>query len=65
METMRSEEPPPIDDKIQAMETFVASESATNFKGFGALHSIVLNINNGMLCFDVQTQVGQMYDELQ
>ena len=66
MGTMRIEEEPPIDDKIQAMETFVAFVSAIDFKSFGALHSIVLDdINNELICSNVQTQAGQMYDELQ
>ena len=37
METMRIEEEPPIDDEIQPIETFVESESATDFKGFEAI----------------------------
>ena len=31
-------------------------ESATNFIGFEALHNIVLDIDNQILCFDVQTE---------
>ena len=58
------EEEPPIDDKIQPIETFAKSESATNFKTFEALHNIVLNIDNQLLCSNVQTKVEQMYDEL-
>ena len=46
------------------METFVESESANDFKGFEALHNIVLDIDGQLLCSDVQTEVGQMYDEL-
>ena len=43
METMRMEgEEPPIDDEIQAMETFVTSENPTDFKGFGAIHNTIL-----------------------
>ena len=64
LETMRSEEEPPIDDGIQPIERFVEFKSATDFKGFGALHNIVLDINNQLLWSDVQTEAGQMYDEL-
>ena len=59
-----SEEEPPIDDEVQLIETFVESKSATDFKGFEALHNIVLDIDNQLLCSDVQTKAGQMYDEL-
>ena len=64
LETMQIEEESPIDDEIQPIETFVEVESATNFKGFEALHNIVLDIDDQLLCSDVQTEVGQMYDEL-
>ena len=46
------------------MKTFIKFESVTNFKGFEALHNIVLDIDNQFLCSDVQTEAGQMYDEL-
>ena len=55
---------PPIDDGIQPIETFVEYESATNFKGFEALHNIVLDIDNRLLCSDVQMEAGEVYDEL-
>ena len=58
------EEEPPIDDKIEPIETFGESESATDFKGFQALHNIVLDIDDQLLCSDVQTEARQMYDEL-
>ena len=45
-------------------ETFVEFESATDFKGFEALHNTVLDIADQLLCSDVQTKVGQMYAEL-
>ena len=64
LETVRIEEEKPIDDEIQPIKTFFEFESATDFKGFEALHNIVLNIINQMLCSDVQTEVGHMYDEL-
>ena len=51
-------------NQIQPIETFAESESATNFKGFEVLHSIVIDIDNQLLCFDVQTEVGQIYDEV-
>ena len=51
-------------NEIQPIETFVESESATDFKGFEALHNIVLDIDDQLLCSDVQTEAGQMYDEL-
>ena len=44
MEMMRIEEPP-IDDEIQPIETFVESESATDFKGFEVLRSLTSTIN--------------------
>ena len=65
MKTMGIEEEPPIKDEFQLIETFVVSESAANFKGFEALHNIVLDIDNQLYCSDVQTEVGQIYDELQ
>ena len=49
---------------IQAIETFVESESTTNFKGFEALHNIVLDIDGELFCSHVQTEVGQMHDDL-
>ena len=51
-------------NKIQPIETFAESESATYFKGFEALHNIVLDIDDQLLCSDVQTEAGHMYDEL-
>ena len=53
-----------IYDEIQPIETFVEFESVTDFKGFEALHNIVIDIDNQLLCFDVQTKVGQMYEKL-
>ena len=41
------------------------SKNATDFKGFEALHNTVLDINDQLLCSDVHTEVGQIYDELQ
>ena len=58
LETMRTEEEPPIGDEIQPIETFAAFESATDFKGFGALHNTVLDIDDQLLCFALQTEVG-------
>ena len=43
-------------NEIQPMKTFVESKSATDFKGFEALHKIVLDIDDQLLCFDVQTE---------
>ena len=60
LETIRIKEEPPIDDEIQPIETFVEYESATNFKGFEALHNIVLDIDDILLCSNVQAEVGQM-----
>ena len=50
--------------EIQPIETLAKFESATNFKGFEALHNVVLHIDDQLLCFKVQTEAGQMYDEL-
>ena len=58
LEMIRIEEEPPIDDEIQPIETFVEYESATDFKGFEALHNSVLGIDDQLLCFDVQTEAG-------
>ena len=62
LETMRiEEEPAGFDDEIQLVETIAAFESATGFKGFEALQSIVLN---QLRCSNVQTEARQhMYDE--
>ena len=65
METMRIEEGPHVNDKIEPAEKYVGLKSVIDFKGFEALHNIVLDIDNQLLCSDVQTEVGQMYDELQ
>ena len=46
------------------IETFVECESATDFKAFEALHNIVLDIGDRLLCSDVRTEAQQMYDEL-
>ena len=57
METMQIEEEPRIDDGIQHIDTFVKFESPTNFKGFEALHNIVLNIDEvQLLCSDFQME---------
>ena len=61
---MRIEEPS-INDDIQPIETFVEFEIVVDFKDFEALHITVLDIDNQLLCSDVQTKVGQIYDELQ
>ena len=58
LETLRIEEPPPIDDEIQPIKTLVECESATGFKGFVALHNNVLDIDDQSLCSDVQLEVG-------
>ena len=39
------EEEPPINDKIQPIETFAEYESATNFKGFEALLTLTSTTN--------------------
>ena len=64
LKTMQIEGEQPINDEIQPIETFVEFESATNFKGFEAPHNIVLGMDDQLLCSDVQTEVGQIYDEL-
>ena len=51
-------------NEIQLLETFVESESATNFKGFEALHNNVLDTDDQSLCSNVQMEAEQMYDEL-
>ena len=53
-----------VDDEIQFTKEFVESKSITNFKGFEALHNIVLDIYDQWLRSDVQTEARQMYDEL-
>ena len=50
--------------EAQRCEIIVGTESATDFKGIEALPRIVLDINDQLLCSDVQTEVEQMYDEL-
>ena len=51
LEMMEIEEEPPMDDEIHPM-----TKSATDFKGFETLHNIVLNIDDQLLCYDVQTE---------
>ena len=58
LETMRIEEESPINDVIQPIETFVTFESAPDFKGFEALRNTVLNIDDQLFCYDVQTKLG-------
>ena len=63
METMRiEEEEPTINDEIQPIETFAKFESDTNFKRLWS--STVLDIDDRLLCSDVQMKVIHMYDEL-
>ena len=57
METMRIEEVPPI-------ETIVETKNAIDFKGFEALHITILDINDRLLCSNVQTEARHMYDKL-
>ena len=59
-----SEDESPTDDKIQPIMTIIEYESATDFKGFEALYNIVFDIDDQLLCSDVQARVGHMYDEL-
>jgi hypothetical protein len=59
-----SEEEPPINDEIQPIETFAKYERATDYKGFEAPHNTTLDIDNQLLCSDVQTEAGHMYDKL-
>ena len=60
-----SENEPPVDDKIQPIETFDEYESATDFKGFeAALHNTIPDIGDQLLCYDVQTEARQTHDEL-
>ena len=42
--------------------TLAESESATDFKGFEALHNIVLDIGDQLLYSHVQTKDGHTYD---
>ena len=56
LETVRIEAEPPIVNGIQPIETFVKSESATEFKGFEALHNIVLDINDQLIRSEVQME---------
>ena len=51
-------------NKIHLIGTFVESDSATDFKGFEALHNNVLDIDDQLLCPNVQTEVEHMYDKL-
>ena len=61
LKTMQIEENSLIDDEIQPIKTF---ESATDFKGFEALHNIVLDIDDQSLCFDVQTKLYKLYCDI-
>ena len=57
LEIMRIEEEPPI-------ETFVESESATNFKGFEAPPNIVRDIDDRLFGSENQTETKQTCDEM-
>ena len=48
----------------QRCEIIIEFESATDFKGIQALHRNVLDIDDQLLCSEVQTEAQQMYDEL-
>ena len=52
-------------EKFGTIGTFVESNSATDFIGFEALHNNVLDIDDQLLCSNVQTEVEKMYVELQ
>ena len=52
-------------NEILHVRIVVEFESATDFESFETLHNNVLDINDQLLYSDVQTEVGQMYDELQ
>ena len=64
LETMWIGDKPPNDIEIQPIEVFAEFGSATHFKGFEALHNIVLNIDDQLLCSNVRMEVWQLYDEL-
>ena len=51
--------------EAQRCEIIVEYESATDFKGIEALPKTVLDIDDQLLCSDVQTETELMYDELQ
>ena len=51
-------------NEIHLIKTFAEYESATDFKGFEALHNIILDIDDQLLCSDIQMEAEQMYDEL-
>ena len=55
---------PTYSTEIQPIETLAKFESATDFEGFEALHNIVLDINDPLLWYDVQTEARQIYNEL-
>ena len=60
LEAMRIEEEPPANDEIQPTEKFVEIKGVTDFKGFEG----VLDTDDQLLCFDVETEARQMYDGL-
>ena len=49
---------------IPPSETFVDIESATDFKGFEALHSTVIDVRDPLLCSDVQTEARPIYNKM-
>ena len=57
LETMQITEEPPINDEVQHVETFAESGSVVDFKGFEALHNIVFDIDDQLLCSDVQQKL--------
>ena len=50
--------------KSSLLRYLVNLKRVTDFKGFEALHNIVLDIDDQLLCSDVQTEAEQMYGEL-
>ena len=46
-------------NEIVPIKAFVESESATDFRGFEVPHNIVQDINDQLLCSDVQRKLGK------
>ena len=59
LDTMCIKEEPPIDDKIHPIETYAKFESATDSKGFEVLYNLVLDIDDQLLCSNIQTKTRQ------
>ena len=64
LEMMHIEEEPPIDDEIQPIKAFMDLKVLPTSKVLKLYTTLSSTPIDQLLCHDVQTEAGQMYDEL-